>query len=448
MQRHLWVALLADGALPCRSKIKYSAKDLFNICKQYGHVVDAFIPLKKSKVGKRFGFVRFINVFSVERLIQTPIGKGTSFANIVTGPVNHGSNDKHIPTSLCLGRTNSVLSKSKIYLIVCFRRVKEFASLANIKLSLNNEGFMNLKISYMGEKWIMLEFVDSNAMNLFRENAGTDGVSVNDEAVNDVNNVSGYEANVSINAKLETGSESAYQLHFKKFNGPRSLSKTEIWNLLLIVGVSLMIAKEKMKLVGLFLARYIIRCDRERGSHKCWADRSGARIWNKLNMVNRNQVKDQLKSDLEAVENMIDSGNGNEEVVFNEWTSDQNHLQQINNLKVMDMTQKAKVKLGPTKAMRDSSHSFMVIKALYGDSECRCGYNSVHKRPVGRISLKGPFLGNIWSDGTPVINLAFHFVCIKSLQMTSRVPFKGSLHIDSFHSFAEVLRGGVEHPSI
>ncbi|GJT43221.1 hypothetical protein Tco_0951936 [Tanacetum coccineum] len=48
--------------------------------------------------------------------------------------------------------------------------VKEFASLTNIKLSLNNEGFMNLKISYMGEKWIMLEFVDSNAMNLFREN--------------------------------------------------------------------------------------------------------------------------------------------------------------------------------------------------------------------------------------------------------------------------------------
>ncbi|GKC34626.1 nucleotide-binding alpha-beta plait domain-containing protein [Tanacetum coccineum] len=47
-----------------------SAKDLFNFCKQYGHVVDAFIPLKRSKAGKRFGFVRFINVFSVERLVN------------------------------------------------------------------------------------------------------------------------------------------------------------------------------------------------------------------------------------------------------------------------------------------------------------------------------------------------------------------------------------------
>ncbi|GKD47994.1 nucleotide-binding alpha-beta plait domain-containing protein, partial [Tanacetum coccineum] len=46
-----------------------SAKDLWNACKQYGHVVDAFIPNKRSKAGKRFGFVRFIKVFDVERLV-------------------------------------------------------------------------------------------------------------------------------------------------------------------------------------------------------------------------------------------------------------------------------------------------------------------------------------------------------------------------------------------
>nr|GEU42787.1 RNA-directed DNA polymerase, eukaryota, reverse transcriptase zinc-binding domain protein [Tanacetum cinerariifolium] len=39
-------------------------------CKQYGHVVDSFIPSKKTKNGKRFGFVRFINVFSEERLVN------------------------------------------------------------------------------------------------------------------------------------------------------------------------------------------------------------------------------------------------------------------------------------------------------------------------------------------------------------------------------------------
>ncbi|GKE65017.1 nucleotide-binding alpha-beta plait domain-containing protein, partial [Tanacetum coccineum] len=46
----------------------FSAKDLFHACKKYGHVIDSFIPFKKSKDGKRFGFVRFINVFNTERL--------------------------------------------------------------------------------------------------------------------------------------------------------------------------------------------------------------------------------------------------------------------------------------------------------------------------------------------------------------------------------------------
>nr|GEV00337.1 RNA-directed DNA polymerase, eukaryota, reverse transcriptase zinc-binding domain protein [Tanacetum cinerariifolium] len=49
---------------------QFTAKDLFNTCKQYGHVVDAFIPNKRSKAGKRFGFVRFIKVFDAKRLVD------------------------------------------------------------------------------------------------------------------------------------------------------------------------------------------------------------------------------------------------------------------------------------------------------------------------------------------------------------------------------------------
>nr|GEV81924.1 glucose-methanol-choline oxidoreductase, FAD/NAD(P)-binding domain protein [Tanacetum cinerariifolium] len=47
-----------------------SAKELFQACKQYGHVVDTFIPNKRSKIGRRFGFVHFINVFNEERLVN------------------------------------------------------------------------------------------------------------------------------------------------------------------------------------------------------------------------------------------------------------------------------------------------------------------------------------------------------------------------------------------
>ncbi|GKB20118.1 RNA-directed DNA polymerase, eukaryota [Tanacetum coccineum] len=49
---------------------KCSAKELWTVCKQYGTVVDAFIPDKRSKSGKRFGFVRFIKVFDVDRLVN------------------------------------------------------------------------------------------------------------------------------------------------------------------------------------------------------------------------------------------------------------------------------------------------------------------------------------------------------------------------------------------
>nr|GEV10482.1 RNA-directed DNA polymerase, eukaryota, reverse transcriptase zinc-binding domain protein [Tanacetum cinerariifolium] len=47
-----------------------SAKELFQSCKQCGHVVDTFLPNKRSKTGRSFGFVRFINVFNEERLVN------------------------------------------------------------------------------------------------------------------------------------------------------------------------------------------------------------------------------------------------------------------------------------------------------------------------------------------------------------------------------------------
>ncbi|GJX32695.1 nucleotide-binding alpha-beta plait domain-containing protein, partial [Tanacetum coccineum] len=173
---------------------KFSAKDLFITCKQYGHVVDTYIPLKRSKAGKRFGFVRFINVFSVERLVnnlctiwidkyklqanttrfqrpslnskasvptsvgggksnlnnvkvnsnlpknQNPKVNGTSFVNVVKG-----HNDKDSPALVL--EDDCVMSKDLSNCLL--DRVKEFASLANIKTILNNEGFMNIKIKYV-----------------------------------------------------------------------------------------------------------------------------------------------------------------------------------------------------------------------------------------------------------------------------------------------------------
>nr|GEV20666.1 putative RNA-directed DNA polymerase, eukaryota, reverse transcriptase zinc-binding domain protein [Tanacetum cinerariifolium] len=114
----------------------FSAKDLFHSCKQCGHVVDTFIPSKRSKAGKRFGFVRFINVFNVERLEKKDVGINRSGTNV----------PMIILDDECLYSKD--LSKSLL------GRVKEFSSLSNLKTALMNEGFVDIKIQIV---WVEIE---------------------------------------------------------------------------------------------------------------------------------------------------------------------------------------------------------------------------------------------------------------------------------------------------
>ncbi|PWA87349.1 hypothetical protein CTI12_AA133490 [Artemisia annua] len=64
-----------------------NSHDLWRECNVYGTVVDVFIPFKKSKVGKRFAFVRFIKVFNLDRLVKNLctiwIGRHHLYANQV-----------------------------------------------------------------------------------------------------------------------------------------------------------------------------------------------------------------------------------------------------------------------------------------------------------------------------------------------------------------------------
>nr|GEX25757.1 RNA-directed DNA polymerase, eukaryota [Tanacetum cinerariifolium] len=146
------------------------AKELFQSCKQYGHVVDTFIPNKRSKTGRRFGFVRFINVFNEERLVNNlctvlidrfklhaniarfhrthlnekksmpkkagGVKKDTevnevsnSYVHVVKGQMQPGNKESEATLVLVLSDEcllSNYLSKS------LFGRVKQFASLANI----------------------------------------------------------------------------------------------------------------------------------------------------------------------------------------------------------------------------------------------------------------------------------------------------------------------------
>ncbi|GJT54095.1 nucleotide-binding alpha-beta plait domain-containing protein [Tanacetum coccineum] len=181
--------------------VSTSAKELFHACKQYGHVVDSFIPSKKSKNGKRFGFVRFINVFNEERLVNNLctiwIDRHKLHANVarfqrpqVKKERDGGKQNNDHPSPKQTLKTNMPMRDGKMYMGVLkgdkhtevqlmqpepalvlgdeclvskemskalFGRVKEFASLTNLRLAMSDEEFVDLKIKYMGELWVEVE---------------------------------------------------------------------------------------------------------------------------------------------------------------------------------------------------------------------------------------------------------------------------------------------------
>ncbi|GJW87966.1 RNA-directed DNA polymerase, eukaryota [Tanacetum coccineum] len=80
-----------------------NAKELWRICSQYGNVIDTFIPNRRSKIGKRFGFVCFIKTSDVDRLVNNLctiwIGRFKLHANVARfnrQPMHKGSHQPHV----------------------------------------------------------------------------------------------------------------------------------------------------------------------------------------------------------------------------------------------------------------------------------------------------------------------------------------------------------------
>nr|GEV92867.1 retrovirus-related Pol polyprotein from transposon TNT 1-94 [Tanacetum cinerariifolium] len=110
----------------------YGAKDLWNTCKTYGHVVDAYIPNRISKAGTQG---------QKEVMVDIP--------------------------SLVLD--DSCLNQ-KVYSLCLLGKVKEFASLTNSKVVLAKEGYVNIEIKYMGGFWVMIEFQNEETKKMFQSN--------------------------------------------------------------------------------------------------------------------------------------------------------------------------------------------------------------------------------------------------------------------------------------
>nr|GEY93445.1 hypothetical protein [Tanacetum cinerariifolium] len=194
------------------------AKDLFYACKQYGHVVDSFIPYKRDKKGNRFGFVRFINVFNLERLVKIlctvwidrykiqanveqfqrtpgnvvksvawsersiahslrtktppePVHVAPSFVSAVKG------DSPSIPASVSIS-TSPALVIDDAFVIqrdlsnYVMGEVKHISSIVNICSLLSIEGFNNVKPTYMGGLWVILELESSDVKAKIMKHVG------------------------------------------------------------------------------------------------------------------------------------------------------------------------------------------------------------------------------------------------------------------------------------
>nr|GEY69960.1 RNA-directed DNA polymerase, eukaryota [Tanacetum cinerariifolium] len=198
----------------------FSAKYLFQTCKQYGHVIDSFIPDKRSKQGKRFGFVRFINVFNVDRLVANLctiwVNRFKFQANLACfqrasmndKKVHVKKNDKpsrgaymhsrkeiggnhdsksyvnvvmsHEKSSLRESDVNTKALKPALVLDDSYEndfdvtlsltgKLKEFGSLPNLNKILVEEGFHDIFIRYLGGFWVLQQFSSKLSLENFKQ---------------------------------------------------------------------------------------------------------------------------------------------------------------------------------------------------------------------------------------------------------------------------------------
>ncbi|GJZ64388.1 RNA-directed DNA polymerase, eukaryota [Tanacetum coccineum] len=181
-----------------------NSRELWKTCSAYGTVVDVFIPFKKSKAGKRFAFVRFIKVNNLVRLVENlctiwigryhlyanqvrferpqkpnfpplniktgvpsktfsstgsrkPNGHAGSYANIVNGVSTSGVPGSLISPSPALVLDDSCLVERDLSKHA-MGRVKDFTSIPNLQTILMDEGFSDVKLTYLGGTWVMFEF--------------------------------------------------------------------------------------------------------------------------------------------------------------------------------------------------------------------------------------------------------------------------------------------------
>ncbi|CAI9283438.1 unnamed protein product [Lactuca saligna] len=172
-----------------------------------GNMVDAFISTKLSKRGKRFGFVRFSNVRSEDRMIKclcevwfgtykmfasspqfkkediNPLQKKidlkssgkivhnsqvssslNSYASIVKGTGVVNGNNEQIQEVIELSSGDFIVER---YDRACLVKAIDFLILPNLRMLCLDEGFEDFNMKYVGGLWVLIEFKSMHACENF-----------------------------------------------------------------------------------------------------------------------------------------------------------------------------------------------------------------------------------------------------------------------------------------
>ncbi|GJQ95193.1 RNA-directed DNA polymerase, eukaryota, reverse transcriptase zinc-binding domain protein [Tanacetum coccineum] len=126
---------------------------LWEVCSQYGKVVDSFIPNRRAKSGE-------------VKKDKGHNGSPYSYAHVVQTGSHHQSVKEDKPAIVL---DDSCFNQCDFSLAL-MGRVKEFSPLSNLKLVLADEGFENIQLKYLGGYWVMIEFLSKESKDKFMAN--------------------------------------------------------------------------------------------------------------------------------------------------------------------------------------------------------------------------------------------------------------------------------------
>ncbi|GJZ60775.1 RNA-directed DNA polymerase, eukaryota [Tanacetum coccineum] len=130
-----------------------TARDLWKVCKDYGVVVDAFIPYKKSKTKCKPSAPSHPTNANERNL-------PSSYVSILKwGKMNNAISYQVLP-SLILD--DSCIS-NRDFSFSLLGKVKDITDMPILYVILENEGFQNLPLTYLGGLWVLIETVSISA---------------------------------------------------------------------------------------------------------------------------------------------------------------------------------------------------------------------------------------------------------------------------------------------